>query len=97
MSSEAAPTRWTSIQSAADVLGMTSAALRKMLERNARRAEDGVTEALVSGVRARKLGRHWRVTLSAAWSESRLVASRGSGRSPVSSQTVRSDREGARS
>jgi hypothetical protein len=60
---------WISLQSAADVLGMTPGALRKILERNAHRAHDGVTEADFNGVRARKLGRLWRVTLSSSWTD----------------------------
>ncbi len=86
--------RWLSLQAAADVLGMTSAALRKVLERNARRADDGVTEAEVNGVRGRKLGRLWRVTLSAAWM---VPTTPGNKVASPSSQSVRADREGPRS
>ncbi len=67
--SVATGTRWLSIQSASEVLGMSSGALRKILERNARQGQDGVTEADVNGVRGRKLGRLWRVTLSAGWTD----------------------------
>jgi hypothetical protein len=91
------PARWTSVECAADLLGMTSGALRKMLERNARRGEDGVTEALVSGVRARKLGRLWRVSLSAAWAALPVAERARDGVEPSSSQSVRGDREGPRS
>jgi hypothetical protein len=60
-------TRWISLQSAADLLGLTPAALRKSLDRRAARSADGGIEAELDGVRARKLGRLWRVTLSPAW------------------------------
>jgi len=95
----AAPARWISIQTAADLLGMTPGALRKVFERNARRAADGVTEADVNGVRARKLGRLWRVTMSAAWTDPHVaVPSKPKhGVHSASSQSVRDDREGTRS
>lgn len=64
---------WCSLAVAAEALGMTPGALRKILERNARPGPDGVTEAQVSGVQARKLGRLWRVRLSAAWSDPALA------------------------
>jgi hypothetical protein len=38
-----------------------------MLERRAVKAVDGGIEANVDGVRARKLGRLWRVRFSEAW------------------------------
>jgi hypothetical protein len=62
-----AATRWISVESAADLLGMTAPALRKALDRRAQRTADGGTEAELDGVRGRKLGRLWRVTLSPAW------------------------------
>ena len=58
---------WTSIETAAQFLGLSSAALRKALERRAVRAPDGGIEAELDGVRGRKLGRLWRVCLSASW------------------------------
>jgi hypothetical protein len=61
--------RWTSIAAAAAVLGLTPEALRKQLERRAVRAPDGGIEADLDGVRARKLGRTWRVTLGIRWTE----------------------------
>jgi hypothetical protein len=64
---EHALTRWISVQSAADLLGLTATALRKSLDRRAVRSADGGIEAELDGVRARKLGRLWRVTLSSAW------------------------------
>jgi len=58
---------WVPIERAAAHLGMNAGALRKTLERRAVRGADGVTEASVDGVRARKFGRIWRVRFSAAW------------------------------
>jgi hypothetical protein len=55
--------RWLSVQSAADILGLTPAALRKSLDRRAVRSPDGAIEAELDGVRGRKLGRLWRVNL----------------------------------
>jgi hypothetical protein len=86
--------RWLSVQSAADILGLTAAALRKSLDRRAVRVADGGTEAELDGVRGRKFGRLWRVTLSSAWTvpttpKVKVV-------SPPS-QNVRADREGPRS
>ena len=67
MSSLAPTPRWLSVQSAADLLGLPAAALRKSLERRAVRAPDGGIKAEIDGVRGRKLGRLWRVLLSSAW------------------------------
>ena len=53
--------------SAAAVLDETPEALRKKFERAQRRGPDGVTEAEVSGVLARKFGRRWKVRLGPAW------------------------------
>ena len=66
--SAAPPARWVSVQSAADVLGLTASALRKTPDRLR------LAGALTVGSRrrstvsrcARKFGRLWRVTLSAA-------------------------------
>jgi hypothetical protein len=96
--SSATPTvatvRWVSVQSAADILGLTSAALRKSLDRRATRVADGGIEAELDGVRGRKFGRLWRVTLSAAWMVPPTPKNRVT--SP-SSRSVRTDREGTRS
>lgn len=91
--------RWISIHAAADVLGMTPGALRKIFERKARKAHDGIVEADVNGVRARKLGRLWRVTLSAAWTAPQFTVPHRPklGVSSSSSQSLRDDREGDRS
>lgn len=90
----ATQTRWLSLQAAADLLGLTAAALRKSLDRRAVRTSDGGIEAELDGVRGRKLGRLWRVTLSAAWTAPTppKVAV-----SSALSQSVRDDREGTRS
>ena len=69
---------WLSVRTAAERLGFSDGALRKLLERNAVRAADGGIEANVDGVRGRKLRRLWRVCLSPAWSgnEAQACASR---------------------
>ena len=93
MSGEA-PTQWISLQSAADQLGLSAAALRKSFDRRAARASDGGIEAEIDGVRARKLGRLWRVTLSPAWTVPLAPKSRVFS---TPSQSVRADRERPRS
>jgi hypothetical protein len=62
-----APSQWLRVETAAELLDTTRAALRKRLERNALRAPDGAVEASFDGVRGRKLGRTWRVQLSSRW------------------------------
>lgn len=59
---------WLRIEAAAHHLDTTPAALRRALERAAHRVADGGTEAELDGIRARKLGRRWRVLLGPAWS-----------------------------
>jgi hypothetical protein len=61
------PTAWMSVEQAAHHLGESADALRKKLDRNSRRARDGVVEAHVHGVVGRKLGRRWKVRFSEAW------------------------------
>ncbi len=77
---------WVSLGAAASHLGMSYEALRKMLERRSR-VVAGTVEAAFDGVRARRLGKIWRVHLSAAWLEPgsdpvRPAAGRGSARGP---------------
>ncbi len=55
---------WVSVEVAAQTLGTSSEALRKKLDRNSAVAPDGVVEASIDGVRARKSGRLWRVSFS---------------------------------
>lgn len=69
-------TRWISIREAADILGYGAVSMRRLIERNARRVADGGIEANVDGVRARKIGRTWRVQLGAAWSSAPTKAQR---------------------
>ena len=88
------PLRWISLQSAADLLGLTAAALRKSLDRRSVRTSDGGIEAEIDGVRGRKLGRLWRVTLSCAWTVPTITKARVNS---APSQSVRDDREGPRS
>ena len=92
----AASTRWFSVQAAADILGLTAAALRKSLDRRAIRAPDGGIEADLDGVRGRKLGRLWRVSLSAAWSQP-VHNPALLGVSSASREAAGNDRDGERS
>jgi hypothetical protein len=59
--------RWLTVRDAAPLLSMSPDALRRSLERYAVRAPDGGIEANIDGLRARKLGRLWRVMLAGAW------------------------------
>src|SRR5262245_31772654 len=92
----ASSTRWLSVQSAADILGLTPPALRKALDRRAVRSPDGGTVAELDGVHGRKLGRLWRVALSLAWSEP-LHSAGSHGVSLPRREGAGSDREGQRS
>jgi hypothetical protein len=58
---------WITLAEAAAFLCIDVVTLRRSLERNTRKNADGATLAHVDGVTARKLGRHWRVWLDAAW------------------------------
>jgi len=61
------PLRWLSISEAAAILGVDDINLRRSCDRNARRASDGAVESNFDGIRARKLGRLWRVLLGERW------------------------------
>mgnify|MGYP003382202929 CR=1 FL=1 len=63
------PSTWISLARAAEVLGEPEESLRKKLARASRKGADGVVEASIDGVRARKLGRNWKVRLSVGWTE----------------------------
>jgi hypothetical protein len=58
---------WASVEHAAAFLDVPPVTLRRMLERHARRGEDGRIMATVDGITARKLGRAWRVLLDEDW------------------------------
>ncbi len=60
---------WIGVDEAAEILGVPVITLRRAIERNARRLPDGSITSSADGVRARKFGRRWRVTLDAAWLE----------------------------
>lgn len=60
------PPTWISVARAAGILGEHPENLRKRLARAARSTERG-TEAVIDGLRARKLGRHWKVRLDEGW------------------------------
>lgn len=64
---EIQPFAWVSLVRAAQYLGESPASLRKKIERAARRGSDGVVEAEFDGIRARKLGRNWKVRMSDDW------------------------------
>jgi hypothetical protein len=59
--------RWYALRDAAHALGLSPGALRKLLERRAKRSRDGATEATVDGVKARKFANRWRVSFGEAW------------------------------
>ncbi len=59
--------RWVSVREAALALGFGVVSFRRLIERHTRRDAAGGIEASVDGVRARKVGRTWRVLLSSAW------------------------------
>jgi hypothetical protein len=94
--STSAPVRWMSLQAAANLLGMTAAALRKALDRRTARAKDGGIEAELDGVRGRKLGRGWRICLGPAWCDPQLEVSGSLSHASTSSQNVRNGRERSR-
>lgn len=59
--------RWLCLARAASVIDSTPGALRRAIERRARKEADGVVRAEFDGIRARKLGGRWRVLLGAEW------------------------------
>lgn len=61
------PHTWVSLDEAASFLSVPAVTLRRALERNTRKADDGAVVAQVDGISARKLGRHWRLRLDAGW------------------------------
>ena len=63
---------WYALRDAAQILGLSSDALRRRFERNAQRMPDGVTEATIDGVRARKFGNRWRISFGAGWAYDHL-------------------------
>jgi hypothetical protein len=56
------------VDDAARILGVNVVTLRRSIERNARRDTEGRVHAEFDGIRARKLGRLWRVFLDPCWS-----------------------------
>jgi hypothetical protein len=56
-----------SVEQAAAFLGVAAVTLRRNLERNARALPDGGTASQADGIKARKLGRCWRVWLDSGW------------------------------
>lgn len=70
--------RWVTTRLAAKHLDMTEDALRRTLERHARRGEDGVVFAEIDGVLGRRFGRRWRIAFSSAWALAGSVIERES-------------------
>jgi hypothetical protein len=62
---------WLSVEHAAEALDLSPEALRKALERRARKRSDGVIVSEMDGIEARKLGRQWRVRLG-SWETAAL-------------------------
>jgi hypothetical protein len=60
-------TSWTTVERAAEFLGLSTVTLRRTIERRARAMPDGSTVAQVDGITARKIGRLWRVWLAPGW------------------------------
>jgi len=58
---------WLPLLTAAEHLGESADSLRKKLERASKRSVDGVVEAELDGITARKLGRLWKLRLSDGW------------------------------
>lgn len=69
MNKAPAPLCWYALREAADILDVSPEALRKQFERHVQRAADGVIEARVDGIRARKFANRWRVSFGKAWTE----------------------------
>lgn len=67
--------RWMSVEEAAAILGVPTVTLRRSIERNARKYDQGVVEARADGWISRKLGRRWRVLLDDGWMRAVAVAS----------------------
>jgi len=63
------PLYWYALREAADILDVSPEALRRLFERRAKKDVEGVKEARVDGVRARKFGNRWRVAFGKAWTE----------------------------
>ena len=63
----ASPAVWMTVEQAASFLSLPPVTLRRTLERNARSTKDGGTISHADGIKARKLGRLWRVWLDPGW------------------------------
>ena len=68
--SQVRATQWLTVATASARLDMRPGALRRALERRARRGVEGATEANFDGIYAKKLGRIWRVRFSDDWEKS---------------------------
>ncbi len=61
------PATWLPVDGAARALGVDGRTLRRAIAGHARRDADGLVLAEFDGVRARKVGRRWRVLLDRSW------------------------------
>jgi len=66
--SDRPPASWLRVEEAAQILGVAVITFRRAIDRHARRDADGRIFSEFDGVRARKLGRQWRVLLDPCWS-----------------------------
>lgn len=92
----AAAPRWHTLNNGAELLGTSSQALRRKIERKAIMGPDGVLEAAFDGIRARKFAGRWRVWLGPGWSDPEgktAVTSRGSSTSRSPKSAGRPDRK----
>ena len=58
---------WMPLRAAAEHLGLSHAALRKLCERHQLLLKEGVIESRFDGLVARKIGGRWRILLSDGW------------------------------
>ena len=66
--SDRPPASWLRVEEAAQILGVAVITFRRAIDRPARRDGAGRIFSEFDGVRARKLGRQWRVLLDPCWS-----------------------------
>jgi hypothetical protein len=55
--------RWISLETAALILGEEATNLRRKLERRASLNAEGIKEANLDGITARRMGKHWKLQL----------------------------------
>lgn len=60
---------WTDVATAASRLDIPAVRLRRLAKRHAKTMPDGAVEARFDGIRARKLGRRWLISLGSGWTD----------------------------